>query len=421
MRQIRNILEAEAELAKYIPKVRELLGKDITLERMRPLMKALGNPQHKLKIIHVAGTSGKTSTAYYLASLLKQSGKKVGLTVSPHIDSVTERVQINLKPVSETEFRQALGEFLELIKNVDPEPTYFELMIAFVYWYFAKTKVDYAVIETGLGGLHDATNIAQQSDKVCVITDIGFDHVHVLGKTLAEIAAQKAGIIHPGNQVFAYSQTKEVDDALSERAKQQEAMLNMLSLSDQRACGNQLPDFQKRNWCLAARVYKYIAERDSLPELSDDQLLASQNVVIPGRMEGRQVGTKTIVMDGAHNSQKMQAFVDSFRHKYPGQKVPVLLSLKSDKEHQEVLRELLPICSELIITSFQTSEDLPATPNDPNVLAEEAKRIGSQHIKIEPNPFKAYKLLLNTKTKLAVVTGSFYLIADLHRDILSSR
>lgn len=418
--KINTLEQAQAELTKYIPMVRELLGKNITVERIRPLMNVLGNPQDKLKIIHIAGTSGKTSTAYYIASLLRQAGQKVGLTVSPHIDSITERVQIDLKPLSEAEFCGALSEFLELIKNVDPEPTYFELLIAFAYWYFAKTKVDYAVVETGLGGLHDATNIAGKPNKICVITDIGFDHIHVLGKTLPEIASQKAGIIHPGNQVFMYKQPNQVADTVKAIAEQKKAKLNLLSISDIRACKTELPDFQKRNWCLSLQIYEYIAKRDDLPGLGAQQLANSQATVIPGRMESHRTNDKTIIMDGAHNAQKMQALASSFSHKYPGQKVPVLFSLKTSKDCKEVLKELLPICSELIITQPRRSKDVFAMPLDAKFLADEAKKVGLQYTKVEPDSFKAYKLLLNTKSDMVIVTGSFYLISDLRRDILKS-
>lgn len=144
MAQIRNLQEIEAELAKYVPLVKETAAKNITLDRMRPLMTAVGNPQKRLKIIHIAGTSGKTSTAYYISSLLTAAGKKTGLTVSPHVDSVLERVQIDTKILTEKEFASALSEFMTLVENSKLQPTYFELLVAFAYWYFEKTGVDYA-------------------------------------------------------------------------------------------------------------------------------------------------------------------------------------------------------------------------------------------------------------------------------------
>lgn len=424
MVQIRNIGEAEQVLAGYIPQVRELLGKDLTLIRIKPLLAKLGNPESKLKIIHVAGTSGKTSTSYYIASLLKTAGKKVGLTVSPHLDSVTERVQINLEPLPEGVFCQALGEFMDLVQDVDPQPTYFELMIVFVYWYFAKVGVDYAVIETGLGGTFDATNVAGNNDKVCVITDIGLDHTHVLGNTLPEIAGQKAGIIYPKNHVFMYEQSPAVMEVFQSKVKDEQAILNMLSNFDELSRGvkapafRALPEYQQRNWLLAEKVYKYLAERDSLPALNDDKLETSMDVQVPGRMDVQQVGGKTIVMDGAHNEQKMTAFVSSFKKLYPNQKAAILLSLKEGKEYEAVLPLLKPICTSLILTTFLTTQDLPATSIHPGVLEKAAHARGFEDVTVEPSHKAAYQQLLAKQDSLVIITGSFYLLSTLRPFIL---
>jgi dihydrofolate synthase/folylpolyglutamate synthase len=425
MRQIRNITEAEQALAEYMPQVRELLGKDITLVRMEPLLTSLGNPQAKLKIIHVAGTSGKTSTSYYVASLLKVAGKKAGLTVSPHLDSVTERVQINLDPLAEDVFCQSLGEFLELIKNVDPRPTYFELVIAFVYWYFAKAQVDYAVIETGLGGTFDATNMAKNSNKVCVITDIGIDHTHVLGNSLPEIAGQKAGIIQAQNQVFMHDQSPAVMEVFHTKANKEKAILNVLSNLDNESreaenpSFSALPEYQQRNWLLAKRVYDYLAQRDALPTLNNDQQTASMAVQVPGRMDVRGVNDKTIVMDGAHNEQKMTAFVSSFKKLYPNQKAAILLSLKEGKEHEAVLPIIKPICSSLIITTFLTAQDLPAVSIHPDILAAAAQKYGFNNVSVDAYYKTAYQQLLATDEPLAIITGSFYLLSTLRPIILN--
>ena len=417
---IKNIQEAEQVLAAYIPQVRELLGKDLTLDRMKPLLETLGNPQDQLKIIHIAGTSGKTSTAYYITALLKVAGLKVGLTVSPHLDSVTERVQINLEPLPEAEFCQALGEFLDLIASVEPRPTYFELLIAFAYWYFAKVGVDYAVMETGLGGSFDATNVAGKSDKVCVITDIGLDHMHVLGNTVTEIAGQKAGIIHASNQVFMYDQSPAVMEVFEHTTKEKNAILNVLSVSagENGETFDSLPDYQKRNWLLAKFTYDYVAERDSLPPLTSENLAISMQTQVPGRMDVRQVNGKTIVMDGAHNEQKMTAFVESFKALYPDKKAAILLALKEGKEYEAVLPLLEPICSQLIVTSFPSAQDLPTPSIDPQVLATAAKGGGFNNIQTEPDPLMAYQLLQAAAEDMVIVTGSFYLLSSLRPHIL---
>ena len=426
MIRINNLDEANQALAAYIPQARELLGKDLSLERMQPMLDRLDRPENKLKIIHVAGTSGKTSTTYYIASLLVAAGKKVGHTVSPHVDSVTERVQVDLKPLGEDVFCRELGEFLDLIEGIEPRPTYFELLIAFVYWYFAKIGVDYAVIETGLGGSFDSTNVAGKSDKICVVTDIGLDHIRVLGNTLTEIAGQKAGIIHSDNQVFMYKQSPAVMEVFRTRTKEANGILNMLSNFDDLSRGvkipefTKLPEYQKRNFLLAFEVCNYISVRDSLPSFSDGQLAKSMEVQIPGRMDRRIVGGKTIVMDGAHNEQKMTAFMNSFQKLYPNQKAAVLLSLKEGKEYQAVLPLLKPICSQLIVTTFKVAQDLPAVSMDPYKLAQEAKNIGFSEVLVNPDYRNGYEHLLAAPGDLAIITGSFYLLSCIRPSIINT-
>lgn len=419
MKQIRTFDDVNETLAKYIPASRNITGKDITLVRMEPLMAQLGNPERKLKIIHVAGTSGKTSTCYYLAVLLQTANKKVGLTVSPHVVSINERVQVNLEPLCEKDFCAALEEFLKLIKNVRPEPTYFELLIAFVYWYFAKIGVDYAVVETGLGGLHDSTNVATQPDKVCVITDIGFDHMHVLGNKLTDIAKQKAGIMHHGNHVFTYKKSEAINDVFKQYAKEHSAILNVLSEFEEvkgqanNLALNSLPLFQQRNWLLANRVYDCVAKRDGLPVPVASQLNLTMAVQVPGRMDVRKFGDKTIILDGAHNEQKMQAFVASFQKLYPNTKAAILLGLKEGKEYEMVLPLLKPICSKLIVTAFATTQDLPIKSINPEFLAKAAEKHGFEEVVTERDYIKAYDLLLATESNIQIVTGSFYLIGNL--------
>lgn len=420
---LKNIQEAEAALAKYIPMVKEMTGRDITLDRIRVLLAAVGNPHTRLRVIHVAGTSGKTSTAYYIASLLGASGKKIGLTVSPHIDTITERVQVNSMPLAEAEFCGALGELLDLIEAVAPEPSYFELLIAFAYWYFDKTGVDYAVVETGMGGLHDGTNIAARADKVCVITDIGLDHTHILGTTVEEISAQKAGIIYPGNKAFMYGQAPAVNEVFIDYAQRQGAELWLLDQSELAQELGQpglqdLPLYQQRNWLLARAASQYVAERDGL-ELSASGIADSLAVQVPGRMDKISVKGKTVIMDGAHNEQKIRAFVESFLKEYPAQRVPILLSLKQGKEYQSVLPLLKPICSQLVVTTFDVLQDLPSISIDPTVVAESAESLGFQNVQVVPDPNMAFRTLLELPGDLAVVTGSFYLLSCIRPGIIN--
>ena len=411
--KITSISEAEAILQTYVPEVAAYTGDGMSLDRMWPLLAAANNPHEKLRAVHIAGTSGKTSTAYYTAALLNATGKKVGLTVSPHVDSITERVQINGENISDEKFCSYLGQFLELIEHITPKPSYFELMIVFIYWVFAAEQVDYAVVETGMGGLLDGTNVLQSSNKVCVITDIGFDHMHVLGKTIPEIAAQKAGIIHKGNQVYMYQQADEVMQAMRDRAGEKQAKIHLIDREDienhaQFAKNSQIAQFQSRNYTLAFAVVAAIAKRDNFALEKLDPL----TVVVPGRIEAMQEGDKTIIMDGAHNEQKVQTFVDSFIQLYPDQKVDILIALKKGKEYTEVIDALLPIMSSCIVSTFQTSQDLPAVSQDPETIAKYAEKKGIQ-AQVQEDFRLAYRGLLEQPQKVQVVIGSFYLLGQL--------
>lgn len=413
---LNTIEDAENELAKYIPLTKEITGKDITLQRMRPLMAHLGNPHEKLKIVHIAGTSGKTSTAYFIASLLKISGNKVGLTVSPHITSVTERVQVNGQPIADAVFCKYLAIFLEEVESCPMQPTYFELLVAFAYWYFAEIGVDYGVIETGLGGLHDATNVAAKADKFCVITDIGIDHTRVLGSTIQEIAFQKAGIIYPQNEVFMYKQDHAVMSVIEKVAYKARASLNVLQDNSTLALSS-LPAYQQRNWLLAKYVFDKLVERDNLTMPTLKHLQDSQKITVPGRMENLIIHDKLVTLDGAHNEQKTKALADSFKKLYSGSRVILLLSLKQDKAYEKVLPILKSISTEIIITEFTVAQDLPAKPVPIKKIMIAAEQTGFKDIIAEPNVKKALEIALNNKNKHLLVTGSLYLVSEVKKHL----
>jgi dihydrofolate synthase/folylpolyglutamate synthase len=416
---IRTIQDANAALQPYVPLVAELTGKDTTLERIQPLMHAIGNPQDKLRVVHIAGTSGKTSTAYYMSALLSATGKKVGLTISPHVDSVTERVQINGKPLSEAVFCQELSQFLRLVEEAPERPSYFELLYAFSLWVFARHNVDYAVVETGMGGLHDATNVVTRPDKICVITDFGLDHTHILGTTLPEIALQKIGIVHAHNVVFTYKQSSEVMETFEEWITAHHATLFItVQAAEEKASPIEftgIANYQKRNWLLAYRVFRYLIKRDSLKNLTSKVLLQTIQVQVPARMDIRRLHGKTIVMDGAHNAQKTAAFIDSFKSLYPGVKPAIIIALKHNKEYQDVAHLLSQIASQVIVTTFNSSQDLPIQSMDPQVLAQ-AFDTGLP-VQVISEPDAAIRALMETPEQIGIITGSFYLLSQVRNNI----
>jgi dihydrofolate synthase/folylpolyglutamate synthase len=418
---IKTIEHAEAALLPYVPLVAELTGKDTTLHRIRPLMALLGNPQNSIKAIHIAGTSGKTSVAYYTAALLRASGKRVGLTVSPHVDSVTERIQINGEPLSEERFCSELAEFLQIVSTAQKKPSYFELLYAFAIWEFVRSSVEYAVVETGMGGLYDATNMIDREDKICVITDIGFDHMHVLGNTLPEITAQKIGIVHEHNPVMMYEQAPDIMDVVTKWTTLHHAPLHATTEKKEREIydGNlaHMPAYQQRNWLLAYRVYIFTKRRDDLPALSKELLLKTQAIQVPGRMDAMTIQGKTLVMDGAHNGQKMSTFIATFEQRYPNQKPAVLISLKQGKEYTEVAPLIASFASSVIVTAFRTSQDLPAQSIAPAELAEAIRFAGNEHITVVADYQKALRVLLRKDEKLLVITGSFYLLSQIRKEL----
>jgi dihydrofolate synthase/folylpolyglutamate synthase len=405
---IKNLTEATRILRSYANRDPKAIGRNFTLERVYPLMEAAGNPQDRLKVVHIAGTSGKTSTAYFMAALLKASGKKIGTTVSPHVDSVTERIQINGVPISDGEFCGQLGEFIEIVERAGQHPSYFEMLYAFSLWVFERKKVDYAVLETGLGGLYDATNVAKRQDKVCVITDIGLDHTSILGNSLAEIATQKIGIVHERNAVFMYDQPAEVMEVVRKWTDEKQAALTIVEEQDPNGSG--IADYQQRNWLLAYNVYWYLEKRDNLKHLTRQVLEKTREVQVPGRMDVRSVKGKIIVMDGAHNRQKMETFIDSFRKLYPGIKPAILLAMKRTKDHDDIAPILVPFASRFVVTSFDSSQDNKLMSTDPELIADTLRNAGARSVAVFPDQEKAFKALLDSPENVCVITGSFYLL-----------
>lgn len=418
MRRITNFAEAKTELAKFVPAL-GTLRKSYQLDDMIRLMDQLGNPQNSYKVVHLAGTSGKTSTSYFSAALLRAAGKKVGLTVSPHIDEVNERVQINLTPLAEDVYCQELTEFLAILDTKDVIPTYFELLVAFAYWEFARQGVDYAVVEVGLGGLLDGTNVMTRADKVCIITDIGLDHTHILGNDIASIAAQKAGIILPENHVFTYGDDPEALRVIAETAAAKQAVLHQVQTPNIDA-QNELPGFQQRNWNLARAAYDYIADRDGLPELSGEQLAETQHTYVPARMEIVHYKGKTIVFDGSHNAQKIGVLCKALRERFASAEIAVLFGLVEDKEEQlqGAIQAITSVAHSIVATPFRPGQDLPRTFLSPDAIAKACHKVGFNEVTAAPTTKEAIDMWLARPEPVLLATGSFYLLNTVRPIIL---
>lgn len=407
MNQINTLDEVVEVLLAYSPAD---MKKSYTLTRIKELMSVLGSPQEKIPVIHIAGTSGKTSTAYFIRGLLEAAHRRTGLTVSPHIVNVNERVQIDGKPLDSKHFLEYTNDFLQRVAKTDIQPTYFELLVALAYRVFAEEKVDYAVIETGLGGLLDGTNVVSRADKVCVITDIGLDHTEILGNTVEEIALQKAGIIQPYTHVIMNRQDDNIMDVIIEAAHVQHATLEII---DDTNAPETLPVFQRRNWALAMAVFHYLQKRDSLPQIDtkSQQDVATQTP--PGRWEMYTIANKRIILDGAHNPQKLQALCDSLTAANI-HSVAVMANLVEAPELKikAALHVLQPFSTSLIIPEFSAGQDLKSRQSlKAEALSVYAAEAGFPYTEQQPDPQVALQALLRRPEKILLVTGSLYLVS----------
>lgn len=417
MIHIENFVHAQALLEGFIPTAKSVR---YTLERMQALMAYLGDPQDKLKVVHIAGTSGKTSTSYYAAALLRANGFRVGLSVSPHIDSVAERAQIDLMTLPEILYCEELGIFLDLMQKSTIQPSYFEVLVAFSYWLFERQNVDYAVMEVGLGGLLDATNVVRREDKICIITDIGLDHTEILGDTLLKVAAQKAGIIQYGNSVFMHAQAPEIMAVIEDKAKREDAEYTTVvqdEVFESSATFTALPEFQQRNVSLAYGALKQLLVQ---PNTIEDAL----SVRIPARMEAFEIGGKIVILDGSHNEQKLTSLVAAMRKKYADTSIVLLVSFGENKavSLENNLKTLREISNHVIVTKFLLGQDEIRDPIEPHIISDLAEHL-SFIAEVMADPEEAFAHALIQKEQVVLVTGSFYLLNHIrpHINLLESK
>lgn len=407
MQNVTTLEDATNVLLLYAPEKRQL---HYDLSTMKQLMGLFDNPQNSLKVIHVAGTSGKTSTCYYVRALLEEGGQKTGLTVSPHIVSINERVQISGQPLNEKKFISYLESFMKVIETSDINPSYYELTMAFAYYVFEKERVDYAVIETGLGGLLDGSNVVDRTDKLCVIQRIGYDHTEILGESLQEIALQKAGIIQQHNDVLVLEQAPDILDIITNYAQQKEANFHLVT--EQHHDGI-LVAFQHANWSMAIAVYDFLMSRDTLPTLSNGSLARAQLITPPGRYETRQYKQQTIIFDGAHNPQKLEAFLQSLPHSV--KKPTIVFSLKDtdNKKIDECMETISAYGGLLVITSFVLGQDNKNITSVP--LARLLASAEKYHVVtvVKTDPKDALDYAVNHGKAPFIVTGSLYLVSQL--------
>ena len=352
-------------------------GSRLGLERMRELMRRLGEAQDHLKFIHVAGTNGKGSTSTMLASILTAAGYKTGLYTSPHLVRVNERFRIDGSDIPDAALCRAAEAVKEATDGMADTPTDFEILTAMGFWYFAAEKCDVVVLEVGLGGRLDATNVIKPPE-AAVITNIGLEHTAVLGCTLSGIAREKAGIIKPGTTAVTYPVNTAVDAVYREicaerNAAWRGAAFDTLrerehSLTGQRFDYKDEKDLtlhllgahQRRNAALAIETVGVLREKGwRIPESALREGLSA------ARWEARFELLRTnppVIADGAHNPQCVEALARSLDEYLPGEKVVFLLGVLADKNYEAMLARLLPYGKKFFCL----------TPDSPRALSADA-------------------------------------------------
>ena len=393
------------------------------LYRMEAILSALGNPERGLKSIHIAGTNGKGSTAAMVTAFAKAHGLRVGTFTSPHMDSIRERIQLDGVPLEEEPFWQAASVIREVESRLFEEWeafNYFEILTAMMFVVFQQEAVDLAIIEVGIGGLLDNTNVGHPL--VSVITTIGLDHQDLLGSTLEEITAQKAGIIKAGQQVVVGPVTRECMDVIREIASEKGATLEafdedfFLIEESYQDFSLTIPleqlalqgAFQKENATVAIRAFRSWMEVTGRSVQAEFIEAALRVVSWPGRMEVLQ-DTPLVIIDGAHNLPAIERLVQNMTARV-GKRQTLLFSALTRKDSKQMLlrlQEALPDVN-IILTSFHPSKGQSIARSDVEAYLDSRKISYEESFEDVIDRFASST---DDKSELWV-TGSLYFIAE---------
>ena len=400
-------------------------GMKLGLDTMRDLERALGDPQDKLRFIHLAGTNGKGSTAAFCESCLRAAGFRVGLYTSPHLVSVRERIQIDRTPISEADFAEGMTVVSRAVdQQLDHEVTYFELMTALALWYFGREKVDWVVWETGLGGRLDATNIV--TPEVCIITNIGLDHQQYLGQSIAEIAAEKAGIIKPGVPIVSAVENGEASEIIRERAKAERCVLTLvhrdmevkdLGLRD----GKQLAVIDGHEFSIGLvgphQIYNANCAVSSMRQIGiAESAIATglESTIWPGRFEILSE-KPLIVLDGAHNPAGTKMLVETWRSFLAARcgwsaaetdaRARLVFASVADKDISEMAQLLRPLAREILLVRL--ANERSAEP------AQLASAFAGLPCSCYDSVSDVWREMTTAPESITLITGSLFLVGEM--------
>jgi dihydrofolate synthase/folylpolyglutamate synthase len=402
-----------------------------SLRHVEELLNRMGNPQLTARTIHIAGTKGKGSVAAMIAQVLSSSGYKTGLYTSPHFHTLRERISIDGSLISEAEFAAAMAEVKPFIESMRQDAafrqlTYFEALTALTFAFFQKKQVDFQVLEVGLGGRLDATNVARPV--VCIITSISLDHTQILGNSLEEIAREKAGIIKSGCWVVISPQPEEAASVISDICREKEAKVVQVGkdVTWHKISG----DLHHQSLVIEGRTSKY---QVSIPLLGDFQLenaatavaaleiLSSAGFAIstaditqglaqvkwPGRFQILQQHP-TVLIDGAHNVASMKRLVNNINAYFTHKRIFLVFGTSCDKDIPGIISELVPLSPQVIVTKVSHSRAAPLS----TLVAEFTKRGIEPETEETVTEAISRALSLAGRTDIICVTGSLFVVAE---------
>lgn len=367
-------------------------GVKLGLENTRRLLAAAGNPQDHLTFIHVAGTNGKGSVCAMMDSIFRAAGRKTGLYTSPHLVDLRERFRVDGELISPGELDAILERLRTAVRDWDHSPTFFEITTVAALMYFANAQVDIVLLETGMGGRLDATNAV--SPRVTVITPIGMDHQQWLGSTLAEIAAEKAGIIKPGVPVISSPQAPEAAAVISATAQRLNATLTVVAPITDDVIVGLAGQHQRMNAAVAIAAVH--AAGFSLPDSAILQGL--REVKWPGRFQE----VENFRLDGAHNPAGIRALLDAWEAEYPDVKPLVIFGVLAEKGIDEMLACIGLVAEAIWLVPIQNERAA-----QPEALA--------KHVPGESKIWSSLGAALHAASELrrpVLITGSLYLIGE---------
>lgn len=389
----------------------ELFGMDFGTARMKRLLRALGDPQAGLRAVHVVGSNGKSSTTRLVAAILEAHGLRTGAYLSPHLTAWNERVMLNGRPVAEDAFARAATGVAGAVALVNAEGafgpvTQFEALTAIAFAALAQERVDVAVIEAGLGGRLDATNVIEAPVTAC--TSVGLEHTQWLGETLPEIASEKLDVVAPGSVLVVPADlAPEAMDVAIAVAGERGARLVVAPASSPLAPDG-TPPYLSHNLALALAAAHELLGR--IDEAAVRAAVDAGALRIPGRFEPAGERPLTI-LDGAHNPDGMAALAWALRHGEPRRPLVGCLAILDDKDQEGMLRALAGVVDRLVLTACSHPRSVP-----PSRLLEAAARAGIEAEAVDrPHDALSRAQVLAGEDGTVVAAGSLYLIAELGR------